>query len=104
MTSKHQREVDEVVYWLSKKPRPSHLVASYMDSSRIVNVLRENVSALEFTNSSLRITPAFMNVLSSMFDGMLKTDVEKILRILESRTMYPKSLTTPMNVDITLVK
>ena len=104
MTSKHQREVDEVVYWLSKNPRPSHLVTSYMDSSRIVNVLRENVSALEFTNTSIRITQAFMNVVTSMFDGMLKTDVEKILRILESKTMYPKSLITPMNVDITLVK
>ena len=104
MTSKHQREVEEVVYWLSKNPRSSNLVESYMDSSRILNVLRENVSALEFSSTSLRMAPAFMNVISSMFDGMLKTDVEKILKILESRSLYPKSLITPMNVDITLVK
>lgn len=104
MTSKHQREVDEVVYWLSQKPRPSNLVETYMDSSRMVNVLRENVSALEFSNMSVRISPSFINVVSSMFDGMLKTDVEKILRILESKTMYPKSLITPMNIDVTLVK
>ncbi len=103
MTSKHQNEVDEVVYWLKNRPRPSHFVKDYIDSSRMLNVFRENVSALEFTNTDLRLVPAFMDVVSSMFDGMLRADVEKILRILDSKYMYPKSLTTPMNIDITLV-
>jgi len=39
-----------------------------------------------------------------MFDGLLKSDVEKVLRILNSRNMYPQSLTIPMNIDIVLVK
>ena len=103
ITSKHQHEVDEVVYWLKTNPRPSHFVEDYIDSSRMLHVLRENVSALEFTNTTLRLVPAFMGVVSSMYDGALKADVEKVLRILDSKYMYPKSLVTPMNIDITLV-
>ena len=104
MTSKHQQEVDEVVYWLKSDPRPSHFVEDYIESSRMLHVLRENVSALEFTNTTLRLVPAFMGVVSSMYDGALRTDVEKVLQILDSKYMYHRSLVTPMNIDITLVK
>lgn len=104
MTSKNQDEVDEVVYWLKNNPRPSPLITGYMDDSRIIQVLRENVDALEFSSSTVRLSPAFNGVVTSMFDGLLKADVDKVLRILKSRNMYPQSLTIPMNIDIVLVK
>ena len=104
MTSKSQAEVDEVVYWLKNNPLPSRLVSGYMDDSRIVHVLRENVDALDFSTTTVRLNPAFQGVVASMFDGLLKSDVEKVLRILNSRNMYPQSLTIPMNIDIVLVK
>lgn len=104
MTSKKQDEVDEVVYCLKQNPNPSRLVSGYMDDSRIMQVLRENVDAVEFSSTTVRLSPAFMGVVTSMFEGGLKTDVEKVLRILNSRTMYPLSLTIPMNIDIVLVK
>lgn len=103
MTSKSQSDVDEVVFWLKQNPRPSHLIDGYADDSRIINVLRENVSALDFSSSAVRLTPSFMGTVASMFDGILKADVDKVLRILVSKNMYPKSLITPMNIDITLV-
>ncbi len=104
MTSKNQNEVDEVVYWLKQNPSPSRLVSGYMDDSRIMNVLRENVDAIEFSPTTVRLAPGFNGVVTSMFEGSLKTDVEKVLRILNSKTMYPQSLTIPMNIDIILVK
>lgn len=104
MTSKSQAEVDEVVYWLKNYPLPSRLVSGYMDDSRIMHVLRENVDAIEFSMTTVRLTPSFKGVVTSMFEGNLKTDVEKVLKILNSRTMYPLSLTIPMNIDIVLIK
>ena len=104
MTSKSQAEVDEVVYWLKNNPQPSRLVFGYMDDSRIMHVLRENVDALDFSATTVRLNPVFQGVVTSMFDGLLKSDVEKVLRILNSRNMYPQSLTIPMNIDIVLVK
>jgi hypothetical protein len=104
MTSKSQAEVNEVVYWLKNNPLPSRLVSGYMDDSRIMHVLRENVDALDFSTTTIRLNPAFQGVVASMFDGLLKSDVEKVLRILNSRNMYPQSLTIPMNIDIVLVK
>jgi len=89
---------------LKQNPNPSRLVSGYMDDSRIMQVLRENVDAVEFSSTTVRLSPAFMGVVTSMFEGSLKTDVEKVLRILNSRTMYPLSLTIPMNIDIVLVK
>lgn len=103
MTSKKQEEVDEVVYWLMTNPYPSNLVPFYKEDSRILNVLRENVSALEISSSYIRINPTFMNVVISMFGGMLKSDVDKVLSILNNKYSYPQSLITPMDIDINLV-
>ena len=104
MTSKSQAEVNEVVYWLKNNPLPSRLVSGYMDDSRIMHVLRENVDALDFSTTTIRLNPALQGVVASMFEGNLRTDVEKVLKILNSRTMYPLSLTIPMNIDIILTK
>ena len=103
MTSKHQEEVDEVVFWLKSNPMSSNLVPGFMNDSRMLNILRENVPALDISANDIRINPSYMNVITSMFDGMLKIDVEKVLRILNSKRMYPQSLITPMNIDINLV-
>lgn len=103
MTSRNQQEVDEVVYWLKNNPRPSTLIDEYVNDSRMMHLLKENVSALEFTTSTVKINPSFLNVITSMFDGGLKSDVEKVLRILNSKNYYPQSLIVPMNIDINLV-
>lgn len=103
MTSKHKEEVDEMVFWLKSNPRSSNLVPGFMDDSRTLNILRENVTALDISTYDIRINPSYLNVVTSMFDGKLKTDVEKVLRILNSKRMYPQSLITPMNIEINLV-
>lgn len=103
MTSKTQQEIDEVVYWLQNNPHPSRFVAEYKGYSRIIQILRNNVSALDFSISTVRINSSFMNVVTSMFDGDLRADVDKVLRILNSKALYPQSLITPLDIDINLV-